>query len=178
MPQNTGSKLLQGNIQRVYLVNTEEAWAQDDFTVNQRLSVNFGVRWSIPGVVHDAANDLYQFNPATASFQQGLYPNYYGGFGPRVGFAYAPNDNARTVLRGAFGIFYDLPPISNSISGTTANGGASYTQNNPAGARSSRRLYRLERSRLPARCQPLPQHQPSGTRRIQRQPELPRAPTS
>jgi hypothetical protein len=30
-------------------------------------------------------------------------------------------------------LFYDLPSIATSISGSTTNGGASYTQNNPAG---------------------------------------------
>jgi hypothetical protein len=132
-PQNTGSKLLQGNIQRVYLVNTEEFWGGDGFQVSRKLNLNYGIRWSIPGVVHDAANDLYSFNPTVPGFTQGLYNNYYGAVGPRGGFSYSVFDNNNTVLRGSFGIFYDLPSIATSISGTTTNGGASYTQNNPAG---------------------------------------------
>ena len=133
-PAVGGAKLLIGNNQRVFLVSTGEMWAQDDFTVNKKLSLNYGIRWSIPGVVHDAANDLYSFNPGpTPGFQPGLYPAYYKAFAPRVGFAYSPFDNNSTVLRGAYGIFYDLPPISNSISGTTTNGGATYVQDNPAG---------------------------------------------
>ena len=129
-----GAKLLIGNNQRVFLVSTGEAWVGDDFQVNRKLSVNYGLRWSIPGVVHDAANDLYSFNPGpTPGFHQGLYPAYYKAFAPRVGFAYSPFNNSNTVVRGAFGIFYDLPPVSNSISGTTTNGGATYTQDNPAG---------------------------------------------
>jgi hypothetical protein len=133
-PAVGGAKLLIGNNQRVFLVSTGEAWAGDDFQVNRKLSVNYGLRWSIPGVVHDAANDLYSFNPGpTPGFHQGLYPAYYKAFAPRVGFAYSPFSNSNTVVRGAFGIFYDLPPVSNSISGTTTNGGATYTQDNPAG---------------------------------------------
>jgi Carboxypeptidase regulatory-like domain len=133
-PANGNSKLLQGNIQRVYLLSGGEAWAQDDFQLDKKVSLNYGVRWSIPGVVHDSANDLYIFSPgATPGFTKPLYPAYYGAFGPRVGFAYSPFGNSLTVVRGAFGIFYDLPPMSNSVSGTTTNGGASYTQNNPAG---------------------------------------------
>jgi hypothetical protein len=134
-PSNGGSKLLQGNIQRVYLLSGGESWIQDDFQATKKLALNFGIRWSLPGVVTDAANDLYSFVPgANPGFQTPLYQQYYKAFAPRGGFAYSPMDDSRTVIRGAFGIFYDLLPISNSVSGTTTNGGASYTQSNPAGA--------------------------------------------
>jgi hypothetical protein len=133
-PAVGGAKLLIGNNQRVFLVSTGETWAQDDFQATKKLSLNYGIRWSLPGVVHDAANDLYSFNVApTPGFYAGLYPSYKKAFAPRVGFAFSPFANNSTVIRGAFGIFYDLPPISNSISGTTTNGGATYTQDNPAG---------------------------------------------
>jgi hypothetical protein len=133
-PASGGAKLLIGNNQRVFLVSTGETWFQDDWQLKKNLTVNYGVRWSLPGAVHDAANDLYSFVPGTTpGFQQGLYKDYYKAVAPRVGFAYSPFADGRTVVRGAFGIFYDLPPISNSISGTTTNGGATYTQDNPAG---------------------------------------------
>jgi hypothetical protein len=132
-PSNsTSSKLLQGNAERVYLLSNWEAWAQDDFTVSSKLSLNYGIRFSMPGHVSDATNDLYSFVPGKG-FTQPLYNNYYGAFAPRVGFAYSPFADNSFAIRGAWGIYYDVPGMTNMVSGSTGNGGAGYTQNNPAG---------------------------------------------
>ena len=130
----SGAKLLQGTAQRVWTLNTEDFWAQDDFQASRKLSLNYGIRYTIPGVIQAAANDIYQFVPGTTpGFQKGYYPEYYGGVAPRIGFSFAPFENERTVLRGSYGIFYDFPAMSSWITGVTTNGGANYAQNNPAG---------------------------------------------
>jgi hypothetical protein len=132
-PSNsTTSKLLQGNAERVYLLNTFDFWAQDDFTVTPKLTVNYGVRWTLPGHVYDAKNDLYSFVPGKG-FQTPLYNNYHGAFAPRLGFAYSPLASNKLAIRGAWGLYYDVPGMTNMVSGYTGNGGAGYTQNNPAG---------------------------------------------
>lgn len=132
---SSGAKLLQGNAQRVWTLSTEDLWAQDNFQATRKLSLNYGVRYTIPGNIQTAKNDVYGFVPgATPGFQLGLYNNYYTGLAPRVGFSYSPFENASTVIRGSYGIFYDFPAMSSWATGTTTNGGANYAQNNPAGA--------------------------------------------
>jgi hypothetical protein len=132
-PSNqTASKLLQGNESRTYLLNTFDLWAQDDYRVTKKLTVNYGARYSVPGAVYDSKHDLYSFVPGQGFVAQ-LYNDYYGGFGPRVGFSYAPRADARTAIRGAFGLFYDVPPMTNMVEGSTGNGGVLLAQSNPAG---------------------------------------------
>jgi hypothetical protein len=131
---SSGAKLLQGNAQRVWTLSTIDAWAQDDFKITKKLTLNYGVRYTVPGVIQAAADDIYQFVPgSTPGFQKGYYPEYYGGAAPRVGFVYSPFDDNTTVVRGSYGIFYDFPAMSSWVTGTTTNGGANYAQNNPAG---------------------------------------------
>jgi hypothetical protein len=131
---SSGAKLLQGSAQRVWTLDTEDIWVGDNFQATKKLNVNYGVRYTIPGVIQAAKNDVYSFIPgATPGFKLGLYNNYYSAFAPRIGFSYSPLDNNNTVIRGSWGIFYDFPAMSNWITGTTTNGGANYAQNNPAG---------------------------------------------
>jgi hypothetical protein len=135
-PSNSsGAKLLEGNAERIWTLTTPAFWFGDNYKVTKKLDLNFGLRYTIPGVVTAAKNDVYSFVPgATPGFQLGLYHNYYGAIAPRFGFSFSPLDSNRTVIRGSWGIFYDFPAIQSWVTGTTTNGGANYPQNNPAGA--------------------------------------------
>lgn len=63
-----------------------------------------------------------------------LYPKDLNNFAPRFGFAYTPGKSAKTVIRGSYGFFYDVPPLNFIVANTgVPNGGAAGVHANPGG---------------------------------------------
>ena len=85
-------------------------FGQDDFRVRNDLTLNLGLTWEFtsPWVEKDdrQSNIDLKTGRLLLAGQDGnsraLYDPYYGGFEPRVGFAWTPSD--KSVVRGAFGI--------------------------------------------------------------------------
>jgi Carboxypeptidase regulatory-like domain/TonB dependent receptor len=111
-------------------------FAQDEWRVKSRLTLNIGLRYDIINPNTETQNRLNAFVPGQQStvvataprgllfpgdkgVSKGIAPSYYKAFQPRVGFAWMPYSSGRTVLRGAYGIFYD--PFSNGMN-VTAQG--------------------------------------------------------
>src|SRR6202790_2273930 len=159
-------------------------YGQDEWRVNDRLTLSFGLRWqALPPFVSDLANltafdvrnggiiiprgnvprpgFLQSINTASYNAQgctpvvsslpcapvefanslglgPGLRQFYKKNFQPRVGFAYRPFGNNKTVLRGGFGIFtmtnlgqlsFNTTNIDVAVVRTTAN---SFANGQPA----------------------------------------------
>ena len=133
-PSNSsGALILNGNPQRVYLVNSLDAWVHDDYRISKQLTINFGVRYTYPGVVHDQKDTLVNFIPGSGFQPSPLYNQDLKDIAPRVGFAYSLSEDAKTVIRGAYGWFYDVPTVGSFVYNSVGNGGATGIYSNPAG---------------------------------------------
>jgi hypothetical protein len=89
------------------------AWyVQDDWKLSPRFTLNIGVRYDVDlGFVdagHAAENRAYRALKIIGSpFAQRLPHDDKNNYSPRIGFAWDFKGNARSVLRGGYGIYYD-----------------------------------------------------------------------
>jgi hypothetical protein len=75
------------------------AYLQDDWRVHPRLTLNLGLRYelnTVPLEVNGLIRDEYRF------------PGDHNNFAPRFGFAWQADREARTVVRGGYGIYYNV----------------------------------------------------------------------
>jgi hypothetical protein len=120
------SDVLAGNIPFLDVLATDvvlrpvfdnySAFAQDTWRITRRLTLTYGARYEVVpppseknGNLPLTVNSLDDLSTITlAPRGTRLYETTFGNFAPRVGFAYELSPERGTVVRGGFGVFYDL----------------------------------------------------------------------
>ncbi|MFZ1918577.1 MAG: carboxypeptidase regulatory-like domain-containing protein [Terriglobales bacterium] len=121
-----------GNTQRDTRNNGYSFFAQDDYRLAPKFTLNFGLRWEYFGPMSEAHNLLSNYDPTSGTLamvgSNGLYNRDLHDFGPRLGFAW--NVLTNTVIRGGYGIYNDYVPQDLFIANFTNSAGVA---TNPIG---------------------------------------------
>jgi Carboxypeptidase regulatory-like domain len=109
---------------------TSAVYAQDEWRIKPRFTLNYGLRWEVITPNKEIRNRLNTFVagvqstvepdaptgilfPGDKGIASGLAPDYDKAFMPRIGFAWDPTGSGAWSIRSGYGIFYD--PFSNGI---------------------------------------------------------------
>jgi hypothetical protein len=124
-------------------------YAQDDWRVTDRLTVNLGLRWEVELPRRVVGNRMNSFDPlainpvsgtpgvVTFAGRDGVperaFATDWNNIGPRAGFAYRLPGARETVVRGGGAVLYG-PTVSNTVGDAAATGfstAASFTTAQP-----------------------------------------------
>jgi outer membrane receptor protein involved in Fe transport len=113
-----------GNFARQIRDRAVDAYGQDTYKVNSRLTLNLGLRYELPYPSTENHNEVNLFVPGAQSkiipgapagllypgdpgVPAGLIATQKTAFAPRFGLAWDPLGDSKTVLSAAYGMFYE-----------------------------------------------------------------------
>ncbi len=118
------SSTIQVNAGASYINLAQGYYAQDDWKVSRRLTLNLGLRWDYQQVPRERHDGISNFNPdmiATGNLKGALQfagpaPGFgpspinpdYKNWSPRFGLAWDIFGNSKTVIRAGYGIYYQF----------------------------------------------------------------------
>ncbi|MBP6823109.1 MAG: TonB-dependent receptor [Acidobacteria bacterium] len=106
-----------GNGRLDFTMNQFAIFAQDAWRVSPGFTLNYGLRWEGQFNPQPETNNTILFDkirgfkfPSGHTVDPSIIPDNGNQLGPRVGFAWDPFKNSKTVIRGFGGIYYASSP--------------------------------------------------------------------
>jgi len=116
-----------GSTNRSTFNNNLGFFGQDEWRFRNNLTIIAGLRWEFIGPLGEKHNLLSNFDASGNLVQVGsstlphVFNRDLNNFGPRLGISWSPRNN--TVVRVAYGIYYDYTPQNNLIANYTTSAG-------------------------------------------------------
>ena len=111
-----------GNPHQAFSTTALAGFVQDSWRIRQNLTLNYGLRYDVELTpTFPAVNQISQNAQDALGITKGI-PRDTNNFAPRIGLAWDPANNGKTVVRSSYGIFYGHPLLALAFNSAIADG--------------------------------------------------------